>query len=65
MGAAMEPHRDFVLGDGDVGRHVYEITEYLACLGVVVASHTAGHEAIEPRREDEQRHVEIDLEADR
>jgi hypothetical protein len=28
MGTAMEPHRDFVLGDGDVGGHVYEVAEY-------------------------------------
>jgi len=65
MGAAMEPHRDFVLGDGDVGRHVDEIAEDLACLGTVIAAHAAGHEAIKPRCEDEQRHVEVDLEADR
>ena len=65
MGAAMELHRDFVVGDGYVGRHVDEIAEDLARLGIVVAAHAAGHKAIEPRREDEQRHVEIDLESDR
>jgi hypothetical protein len=27
MGAAMEPHPDFVLGDGNVRRHVDEIAE--------------------------------------
>ena len=37
MGAAMEPHPDFVFGNGDVGRHVDEIAEDLARLGVVVA----------------------------
>jgi len=65
MGAAMETHPDFVLGDGDVGRHVDEIAEDLARLGVVVAAHATGHETIEPRCENEQRHVEVDLEADR
>jgi hypothetical protein len=34
---AMESHRDFVLGDGDFGRHVDEIAENLARLGIVVA----------------------------
>src|SRR5882672_10138484 len=63
MGAAMESHRDFVLGDGDVGRHVDEIAEDLARLGIVVAAHAAGHEAIEPRCENEQRHVEVDFES--
>jgi len=65
MGTAMESHRDFVLGDGDFGRHVDEIAENLARLGIVVAAHAAGHEAIEPRCENEQRHVEVDLESDR
>ena len=27
MGAAMEAHPDFAIGDGDVGRHVDEVTE--------------------------------------
>lgn len=47
MGAAMEPYLDFVLGDGDVGRHVDEIAEDLARLGVVVAAHAVSHEAVE------------------
>jgi hypothetical protein len=37
----------------------------LARLGIVVAAHAAGHEAIEPRCENEQHHVEVDLESDR
>jgi hypothetical protein len=32
MGAAVEAHPDFVLGDGDVGRHVDEVWEDLAGL---------------------------------
>ena len=63
MGAAVEPHGDFGLGDGDVGWHVDEIAEDLARLGIVIATHTASHETIEPRSEDEQRHVEVDFEA--
>jgi len=43
MGAAMELHGDFVVGDGYVGRHVDEIAEDLARLGIVVAAHAAGH----------------------
>jgi hypothetical protein len=30
MCAAVEAHLDFVLGDGNVGRHVDEVTEDLA-----------------------------------
>jgi hypothetical protein len=42
MGAAMEPHRDFVLGDGDVGGHVYEVAEYLARRPGRVAAKNSG-----------------------
>jgi hypothetical protein len=65
MRTAMEPHRDFVLGDGDFGRHVDEIAENLARLDIVVAAHAAGHEAIEPRCENKQFHVEVDLDSNR
>ena len=47
VGAAMEPNPDFLVRDGDICGHVDEIAEYLARLGVVVAAHTAGHQAIE------------------
>jgi hypothetical protein len=30
MGAAMESHSDFVLGDGDVGGHIDEVAKDLA-----------------------------------
>ncbi len=65
MGTPVESHPDFVFGDGDIGRHVDEIAEDLARLSVIVAAHAAGHEAIEAGCEDEERHVEVDLEADR
>jgi hypothetical protein len=45
--AAVEAHPDFVFGDGNVGRHVDEVAEDLARLGVVVAAHAAGHQVIE------------------
>jgi hypothetical protein len=45
MGTAMESHRDFVPGDGDFGRHVDEIAENLARLGIVVAAHRPGGQA--------------------
>ena len=47
MGAAMEAHPDFAIGDGDVGRHVDEVAEDLARLRVIVSAHASGHEAIE------------------
>ena len=36
-----------------------------ARLGVVVASHAGGHATVETGGEDEERHVKVDLEADR
>ena len=41
----MEAHPDFVFGDGDVGRHVDEVAEDLARLGVSVSAHAACHGA--------------------
>ena len=46
MGSAMKAQRNFVVGDGDVGRHVDKIAEDLACLRVIVAAHAPSHEAI-------------------
>ena len=65
MGAAMEAYPDLAVGDGDVGRHVDEVAEDQAGLGVVVAAHAACHETVKTGGEDEERHVEVDLEADR
>ena len=65
MGSAVESNSHFVIGHGDVGRHVDEITEDLARLGIVISTHAASHQAIERLRDDQERHVEIDLEADR
>ena len=39
VGAPVEPHSDFIFSDCDVGRHVDEVAEYLARLGVIVAAH--------------------------
>ena len=64
MSAAMEAHPDFAIGDGDVGRHVDEVAEDQAGEGIVVAAHAAGHEPVETGGEDEEGHVEVDLEAD-
>ncbi len=43
----MEAHPDFAVRDGDVGRHVDEVAEDQARLGIVVAAHSAGHETVE------------------
>ena len=61
----MEPHPDLVLGDGDIGRHVNQVAEDLAGLSIIIAAHAARHQSIKPAGEDQQRHVEIDFEADR
>jgi hypothetical protein len=41
----VEPDLDFVVRDGDIGRHVDEIAEDPACLSIIVAAHAAGHQA--------------------
>ena len=64
VGAAMETQPDFAVRNGDVGRHVDKVAEDQARLGVVVATHAACHETVETGGEDEERHVEVDLEAD-
>ena len=65
MGPAMESEPDFGVGDGDVGWHIDEVAEDLARLSIVVSAHTAGEQTIEAGCDDEQRHVEVDLAADR
>ena len=47
-----------------VGRHVDQVAEDLAGLGVGVAAHATGEEPIEAAGDHEERHVEVDLEAD-
>ena len=47
VGAAMEAHDDFVVGDGYVGGHVDKVAEDQAGLCIVVAAHAAGEEAVE------------------
>jgi hypothetical protein len=37
VGASVEAYRDFAFGDGDVGRHVDEVTEDLARLSIIDA----------------------------
>jgi hypothetical protein len=43
----MESDRDFLVGDGHIGWHVDEVAEDLPRLGIVIAAHTACHDAIE------------------
>jgi len=46
----VEAAPDFIVSDGDVGGHVDEVAEDLASLGIVVATHSAGHQTIEAKR---------------
>ena len=64
MGAAVEADLDLLLLDRHVGRHVDEVAEDLAGLGVGVAAHASGEEAVEAAGDDQEGHVEVDLEAD-
>ena len=65
MGAAVEAHGNFGWRGGDIGRHVDQVAEDLARLGIVIATHAAGHDAVEAGGKDEQCHVEVGLEGDR
>jgi len=46
MGTAVESNSHFVIGHGDVGRHVDEITEDLARLGIAISTDAASHHPI-------------------
>ncbi len=65
MGATMVVHGNLFVADDNVGRHVNEVAENLAGLGVGVAAHLLGDEAIESAGQNQQRHVEIHLEPHR
>ena len=65
VGASVESHGDLAVGDGDVGGHIDDVTVDLSRLSVIVSAHAAGHEAVEAGCDDQERHVEVDLEADR
>ena len=61
----MEPHPDFVLANGDVGRHIDQVAEDLPRLSIFITTHAASHDAIQAAGHHQKRHVEVDLEADR
>ena len=65
MGTAVESHSDFVICDSDIGWHIDQIAEDLACLGIIISTHAASHQPIKTRGYHEECHVEVDLEADR
>jgi hypothetical protein len=50
MGAAMEAHADFAIADRDVGRHVDEVVEDQAGLGLVVREMARQSRRWPPRR---------------
>lgn len=50
---------------GDRGWCIDEIPEDLPGLRVVVAAHLSCDDSVETARDDQQRHIEVDLEADR
>ena len=64
-GASMKAHRDFVVGNDDIGRHVDQVSEDLAGLSVAVPSHTPGHDTIQAAGQNQKRHVEIHLKTNR
>ena len=61
----MEGHRHLSRGDVDGGRHIDEIAKDVAGLGVAVAAHATGEQAIESAGDHQQRHIEVDFESHR
>src|SRR5574341_1140479 len=64
MGAAVEGDGDLSLTDGDAVRHVDEVAEDLPSVGIAVAAHAAGEEAVQAAGDHQERQVESDLEPD-
>ena len=60
----MEVHVDLAPGNRDVGWGVDEIAEDVACLSVRVTTHALGQQTVEAAGDDQQGHIEIDLETD-
>jgi hypothetical protein len=54
MGSAVGADPDFVVGNRDIGQHVDQVPEDLARLSIVIASHTASHDAIEGAGENQK-----------
>lgn len=65
MGAPVEMDSDAGVVDVDGGGHVDQVAEDLPGLGVSVAAHATRDEPIEAAGDDQQSHVEVDLEPDR
>ena len=60
MGASMEVHAHLAGRDSDLSGHVDEVAEDLSGLRVGIAAHALREEPVEPAREDQQCHVEVD-----
>lgn len=63
VGAPVELDDDFGRRHFDGRGHGDEVPEDLARLRACVAPHRAGQEPVEPAGDNEQRHIEVDLEA--
>ena len=61
----MEAHVHLVFRDDHIGRDIDEVAEEVARLGIRVAVHAPREQAVESAGDDQERHVEIHLEADR
>ena len=64
MRPAVEADLDLAFSKCDIGWHVDQIAEDLAGLGIRVAPHPFGEDPIETAGDDQQNHVEINLESD-
>ena len=65
MGSAVEADLDLVFHQCDIGWHVDQIAEDLPGLGIRIATHPLGEDTGETTGDDQQDHIEIDLEPDR
>ena len=64
MRPAVEADLDLAFSQCDVRRHVDQIAENLAGLGVGIAARSFGEETLETAGDDQQDHIEVDLEPD-
>ena len=64
MCASVKADCDFALSDGDIGRHIDEVAEDLASLGIGIAAHAFGEYPLEAAGDLQKEHIEIDFESD-
>jgi hypothetical protein len=55
---------DAIVFNLDIGRHINQVSKYLARLSVRIPSHSFGQEPIESPGDNQERHVKVHLKSD-